>query len=71
MCNQPSFEILTQKNMLETISWPNYVKILQSNFEELRGIFRDGRLDQGAHVGPEEKCSNLMFLLPLAYGQIK
>jgi len=28
----------------------------------VRAIFRDQRLDQGADVGPEEKCSDLMII---------
>ena len=38
------------------------VKILQQDFEEVRTIFRDRRLNQGAHVGLEEECSNLMII---------
>ena len=38
------------------------VEILQQDFEEVRAIFRDQRLDQGAHVGLEEECSNWMIL---------
>ena len=38
------------------------VKILRRDFEEVRAIFRDQRLDHGAHVGLEEECSNLMIL---------
>ena len=57
--------------MLDTNKYEGGVKVSRQDFEEVRAIFRDQILDQGADVGPEEKCSDLMFLLLLAYVQIK
>ena len=57
----PLFYILYASALLKTTK-AIAVKILSQDFEEVRAIFRDQRLDQGADVGPEEKCSDLMIL---------
>ena len=44
--------------------------ILRRDFEEVRAIFRDQRLDQGADVSLEEKCSDLMILFHLQIARI-
>ena len=48
--------------MLDTNKYEGGVKVSRQDFEEVRAIFRDQILDQGADVGPEEKCSDLMIL---------